>query len=66
MAIILAAGQGTRLRPLTDDKPNCLVELNNKSLLERQISVLNRCGVYNIRVASGYRSDQIEALGQHV
>jgi L-glutamine-phosphate cytidylyltransferase len=62
-ALILAAGQGTRLRPLTDDKPKCLVPLMGKSLLMRQVTTLNELGITDIMVATGYRSDQIEALG---
>lgn len=62
-ALILAAGQGTRLRPLTDDKPKCLVPLLGKTLLERQLHTLRQAGVSNIHVATGYRADQIEALG---
>ena len=62
-ALILAAGQGTRLRPLTDDKPKCLVPLLGKSLLERQTHTLKQAGIDNIQVATGYRSDQIEKLG---
>lgn len=62
-ALILAAGQGTRLRPLTEDRPKCLVELAGKSLLERQATVLRRAGVNDLTVVSGYRADQIAALG---
>jgi choline kinase len=62
-ALILAAGQGTRLRPLTDDRPKCLVELAGKSLLERQATVLRRAGVHDLTVVSGYRADQIAARG---
>lgn len=62
-ALILAAGQGTRLRPLTDDRPKCLVELGGKSLLERQAIVLHRAGIEDITVVSGYRADQIAARG---
>lgn len=62
-ALILAAGQGTRLRPLTDDKPKCLVPLLGKPLLERQAHTLKQAGINNIQVATGYRSDQIEKLG---
>ncbi len=61
-ALILAAGQGTRLRPLTNDKPKCLVPLMGKSLLERQLTTLRALGVSDLMVATGYRADQIEAL----
>ncbi|MCF6281527.1 MAG: phosphocholine cytidylyltransferase family protein [Candidatus Polarisedimenticolaceae bacterium] len=61
--LILAAGQGTRLRPLTDNKPKCLVPLLGKTLLERQLHTLQQAGISNIHVATGYRADQIEALG---
>lgn len=62
-ALILAAGQGTRLRPLTNDKPKCLVTLLGESLLERQVSVLKQGGVKRIHIATGYCKEQIEALG---
>ncbi|MCK5665185.1 MAG: phosphocholine cytidylyltransferase family protein, partial [Thiotrichaceae bacterium] len=62
-ALILAAGQGTRLRPLTNDRPKCLVPLLGKSLLERQVCTLQQGGVSHIHIATGYRADQIEALG---
>ncbi len=62
-AFILAAGQGTRLRPLTNDCPKCLVELDGLSLLERQTTVLRRAGILDITVVSGYRADQIAARG---
>ena len=60
-AIILAAGQGTRLRPLTDDRPKCLVELAGKPLLDHQLEVLRSEGVEDITVVAGYREDQIQA-----
>jgi len=61
--LILAAGQGTRLRPITNDKPKCLVPLVGKSLLKRQTEVLESAGLTNIHIATGYRADQIEKLG---
>jgi L-glutamine-phosphate cytidylyltransferase len=61
--LILAAGKGTRLRPLTNDKPKCLVPLLGKSLLERQTHTLQQAGISNIHIATGYRADQIETLG---
>lgn len=60
-AIILAAGQGTRLRPYTDSRPKCLVELCGRSLLEHQIDVLRTCGVKSIAVVGGYRSEMLTA-----
>ena len=58
-AIILAAGKGTRLRPLTDSKPKCLVELAGKSLLEHQLDTLSECGITDIHVIGGYYADQL-------
>lgn len=58
-AIILAAGQGTRLRPLTDKIPKCMVSVNGKPMLEWQIEVLNECGIDDIIVVTGYRDDKI-------
>lgn len=57
--VILAAGQGTRLRPLTDDRPKCMVEVNGKSIIERQLSVMLSCGMKedDITIIAGYRSD---------
>ena len=62
-ALILAAGQGTRLRPITNDRPKCLVPLMGVSLLERQVKTLRSQGINSIHIATGYRADQIEALG---
>ena len=61
-AIILAAGQGTRLRPYTDERPKCLVELGGKALLDHQIASLRAAGIDDICVATGYRSDLIDAM----
>lgn len=57
--IILAAGQGTRLRPLTDDRPKCLVPLQGKPLLEWQIEAAHAEGITDITVICGYRADQL-------
>lgn len=62
-AIILAAGQGTRLRPLTDNKPKCLVELVGKSLLEHQLDTLRAGGVDKIHVVGGYLGSQLQRPG---
>lgn len=58
-AIILAAGEGQRLRPLTEDKPKCLVELASKPILDWQIEVMRSCGIEDIVVVKGYQADKI-------
>lgn len=62
-AVILAAGQGTRLYPLTNDKPKCLVELCGRSLLSRQVETLNFCGINDVHIVTGYLKEMIEAQG---
>lgn len=60
--IILAAGQGTRLRPLTDDRPKCLVEVNGRSILDRQLDTMHACGIMDsdITIIAGYRGDVLQ------
>ena len=61
--IILAAGEGTRLRPYTSDKPKCLVEINNFSLLDRQLQVLKATGIENVILIGGYRANKLVRKG---
>jgi L-glutamine-phosphate cytidylyltransferase len=56
-SIILCAGQGSRLRPLTNEKPKCMVELFGKPILNWQIDVMNNCGIRDIIVATGYKKE---------
>ena len=58
-AIILAAGQGNRLKPLTNEKPKCMVELFGKSLIEHQINAYASCDISDFNVVTGFRSDSI-------
>ena len=58
-AIILAAGKGERLLPLTKDNPKCMVKLFNKTILERQIEIFRNCGINEIIVITGYLSERI-------
>ena len=60
-AIILSAGQGSRLGHLTDDRPKCLIEFNGRTLLDRQLDALAANGVEEVVVVTGFRDDQIEA-----
>lgn len=62
-ALILAAGEGTRLRPYTLDRPKCLVEVDGVSLLDRQLAVLRSEGVGEVTLIGGYRSDMLKRPG---
>ena len=57
--IILAAGEGKRLRPLTDDRPKAMVKLFGMSLLERQINTFRECGINDIIVVTGYKDETV-------
>ncbi len=57
-AIILAAGSGLRLGQHTKDIPKALLDLNGKSILERQISLLREHGVNEIFVVTGYQREK--------
>ncbi len=61
--VILAAGEGTRLRPLTDNIPKCMVPLDGMPLLERQIKTAREVDITDIHVVCGYRSDVIDYPG---
>lgn len=61
-AILLAAGMGTRLRPLTLTTPKSLVEVNGQPILERQVEFLKEIGVDEIIVVTGYLSEKFEYL----
>ena len=61
--IILAAGRGSRLSPLTDDKPKCMVKLFGKSLLEWQIEKFREVGIKDISVVTGYKKELIVIEG---
>ncbi|MDA8822146.1 nucleotidyltransferase family protein [Candidatus Pelagibacter bacterium] len=58
--MILAAGLGKRMQPLTLNKPKPLLEINSISLLERAINLLINCGVQEISINVHYLSDQIK------
>jgi choline kinase len=61
--IILAAGQGTRLRPLTDDRPKCMVELDGKPLIEHQLDLFKKFNIADINVVTGYLEEKINFNG---
>jgi choline kinase len=62
-AVILAAGRGSRMAHLGEDRPKCLVELEGRPLIDRQIAALRRGGVDEIGVVRGYRAEMIDLPG---
>jgi choline kinase len=64
-AIILSAGQGSRLGHLVDDKPKCLIDFNGRSLLDRQLDTLDVCGVQEAVVVTGFHDELVnEAMAR--
>lgn len=61
---MLAAGLGTRLRPLTDDRPKALVEVVGRTLLERTLAKLRTFGIHDVIINAHYRADMIAAYLQ--
>ncbi len=62
-ALILAAGRGSRMRHLGDERPKCLVELAGAPLLERQVAALRGGGIETIGVVRGYRAEMLNFPG---
>jgi len=58
-AVVLAAGLGSRLKPLTDEVPKCMTEVNGKPILQQTIEILEKYGITRTVIVVGY-------LGQHV
>lgn len=61
--IILAAGEGKRLRPYTNKVPKCLVEVAGRTILDWQIRVANACGIREIIVVRGYKREMVVRNG---
>ena len=60
-AILLSAGQGSRMLPLTAERPKCLIDFSGRSLLAWQIEMLARGGVKRIDVVTGFMTDMVDA-----
>jgi|TARA_B110000483_G_scaffold237238_1_gene311687 choline kinase len=65
-AIILAAGEGTRLRPYTLDYPKCMVEIDGKSLIDRQLDVLEHERINDIIIIGGYKIEMLKGKGDRL
>ena len=59
--ILLAAGLGTRLQPITNNTPKCLVEIHGKPLLEHWLILLHKHGITNVLINTHHLSEQISS-----
>lgn len=62
-AIIIAAGMGNRMQPLTDDMPKCLLKFGKKTLLQTQIDAYKACKINNFVLVKGYKEEKINYPG---
>jgi choline kinase len=62
-AIILAAGRGSRMKNLTEERPKCLVELRGKALLDWQLEALRAAGITKIAIVTGYKRELLTDRG---
>lgn len=62
-AIILAAGRGSRMKNLTEERPKCLVELRGKTLLDWQLEALRAAGITQIAIVTGYKRELLADRG---
>lgn len=62
-ALILAAGQGTRLKKYTENLPKGMLRFMGKTIIERQIELYRNCGIQDLIVVRGYAADQIPYEG---
>ena len=60
-AVILAAGRATRLRPLTDALPKCLLDVGGRSIVSRAVSILAAHGVQGITVVDGFMGELLRS-----
>ena len=61
-AVILSAGQGKRLLPLTKDQPKCTIPIHGRSILEWQIDELIKLGIRPIHVVVGFEASTVEQV----
>lgn len=60
--IILSAGQGRRLCPMTAERPKCMLPIQGKPLIEWQLEALEACGIEHVTVVTGFGTEQVEDL----
>ena len=64
-ALLLSAGFGKRLLPITKNTPKCLVKIKNKPLLSIWLEKLNECSINNILINTHYLSEQVNDFVKH-
>lgn len=62
IGVILAAGMARRLRPLTDDRPKCLLSVGGQTLIERTVDAMQGAGIDELVVVTGYRADMLRTF----
>ena len=62
-AIILAAGQGQRLRPMTDDRPKGMISVHGRTIIERQLQLFRKVGVDRVSIVKGYCASSVPDYG---
>lgn len=60
-AVILAAGRGTRIRSIHGERPKCLIEVDDRTILDHQLEDLSKAGISDIAIVVGYEKNQIIA-----
>ena len=60
-AVILAAGRGTRIRSVHGERPKCLIEVDNTTILDHQLEALSMVGINDVAIVVGYEKEQIIA-----
>ena len=61
-AVILAAGQGTRIRSVHGEHPKCLIEVDGRTIVDHQLEALAMAGINDVTIVVGYEKDQIVSL----
>jgi choline kinase len=60
-AVILAAGQGTRIRSIHGERPKCLINVDERTILDHQLDALSIAGINDVAIVVGYEKEQIIA-----
>ncbi|MFB2761450.1 NTP transferase domain-containing protein [Shewanella xiamenensis] len=66
IGVILAAGVGSRLRPMTNDKPKCLVTTAGKTILQYQLDTYKEAGIKDLVIVVGYEGNKIKDYCKHI